>query len=144
MTDIFPPEALSKSTNYKVHQFASCYIQNNGDGTFSMIELPLEAQFSSINAIIPTDIDHDSVPDVIVAGNLYQQEAETARNDASYGLVLQGDGKGSFTTIPWAQSGLSVAGDVKSALDVNTKNGTIFIFGKNNDRLQVNGFEDFR
>jgi hypothetical protein len=137
MTDIFPPEALSKSTNYKVHQFASCYIQNNGDGTFSMIELPLEAQFSSINAIIPTDIDHDSVPDLIVAGNLYQQEAETARNDASYGLVLQGDGKGSFISLPWSKSGLSVAGDVKSAIALNSAHGSLFIFGKNNGRIQL-------
>jgi hypothetical protein len=137
MTDIFPPEALSKSTNYKVHQFASCYIQNNGDGTFSMIELPLEAQFSSINAIIPTDIDQDAIPDLVVAGNIYQMEAETARNDASFGLVFKGDGKGNFISLPWSKSGLSVAGDVKSAIALNSAHGSLFIFGKNNGRIQL-------
>ena len=140
ISDIFPPEALAKSENYKAHQFASCFVQNNGDGTFSMIELPLEAQFSSINAIIPTDVNQDAIPDLVVAGNLYQTEAETARNDASYGLVLKGDGKGNFIPLTWKQTGLSVSGDVKSAISVDSDRGQHFIFGKNNGHTQVYSF----
>lgn len=140
ISDIFSPEALAKSTNYKAHQFASCYFQNNGDGTFTMSELPLEAQFSSINAIVPTDVNQEAIPDLIVAGNLYQTEAETARNDASYGLVLKGDGKGNFIPLPWSQTGLSVAGDVKSGIELNSGSDQLFIFGKNNGQSQVYGF----
>jgi hypothetical protein len=52
-------------------------------------------------------------------------------------LVLQGDGKGSFISLPWSKSGLSVAGDVKSAIALNSEHGSLFIFGKNNGRIQL-------
>lgn len=34
-----------------------------------------------------------------LAGNLYNAEIETPRNDAGYPLLLQGDGNGEFTTM---------------------------------------------
>jgi enediyne biosynthesis protein E4 len=42
------------------------------------------------------DVDGDGNLDAILGGNLYNSEAETPRNDASYGLWIKGDGNGEF------------------------------------------------
>jgi len=45
--------------------------------------------------------------------NLYQSEVETPRNDASYGVVLKGNGKGQFQPFYPSSSGLLVKGELK-------------------------------
>ncbi|NNM16100.1 MAG: VCBS repeat-containing protein, partial [Bacteroidia bacterium] len=97
------PEVLGEQTeqalHYEAKTFATSIIENNGDGTFKLIELPAEAQFSSVNGIVVDDINNDSHPDLILAGNLFGSEVETPRNDASIGCVLLNNGKGEFRSL---------------------------------------------
>ena len=73
----------------------------------------MEAQFSSVNDILVKDINQDEKYDIIIAGNLYNAEVETPRNDAGYSLVLQGTGDGHFEPIPARASGLFLPYEVK-------------------------------
>ena len=84
------------------------------------------------------DIDADGNIDLILAGNEYQTASATGRYDASYGLVLKGNGKGSFTPVNFIQSGFIIDGDVKDMKLVNIKNkGKLLIAAPNDSQLKI-------
>jgi len=96
LIDVYTEVDLENSLHYKAHTFASCYIENKGKGKFELNQLPDEVQISCINGIVPFDYNKDGHLDVVVGGNMYGSEVETTRNDASYGSLLLGNGKGDF------------------------------------------------
>ena len=49
----------------------------------------------------------------MLAGNLFQVEVSTIRNDAGVGLYLTGDGSGNFKPVPLVQTGFFAPMDVK-------------------------------
>ena len=77
--------------HYKIDEFRSCIVINQGDGTFDMRSLPMTAQVSPIKDILIVDFNHDGIKDVIIAGNMYGTEVETIRYDESRNYVLSGD-----------------------------------------------------
>ncbi len=134
LVDIYGKEDLdSAEIHYGAKTFASSYIENLGNGKFSMRKLPKEAQFSSVNGILIRDIDGDGFKDLVLAGNLYVSEIETPRNDASYGTYLRGDGTGKFHALPNMESGLFIGGDVKDLAFVEVNGEKLIIAAKNND-----------
>jgi enediyne biosynthesis protein E4 len=140
MNDLYPKDILKSGIHLKVETFASCYLENLGNGKFSMKDLPSEAQLSAINGIVAEDFDNDGMTDILAAGNLFDTEITTPRNDAGAGIFLKGDGKGNFVSIPPSQSGFLANKDVKAmALIhlVNDKTGKAVLVGNNNERLQI-------
>ena len=135
LIDVYGKKNLEKALHYQVKSFASVYIENNG-GTFKVYKLPVEAQFSSIQQIIVDDFDKDGNIDALIAGNLYDSEVETPRNDGSNGLFLKGNGKGEFSSVSVNQSGFYTKGDVKDLKKINIGNEKYIISAKNNDYLQ--------
>ena len=140
LTEVYGVKGLSESLHYSATKFASVYIENTGGGTFITHPLPLQAQFSSINSIVVNDFDDDMNLDILIAGNLYQSEVETPRNDASYGMVLKGNGKGDFTPVDYQKSGVYIKGDVKKMKSISSKNKSSILIAKNNDYLQLISF----
>ena len=116
----------------------TCWLENKGNGKFEMHALPIEAQLSPVNSIICTDVDGDQKPDIILAGNEYQAEVMTGRYDASYGLLLKGDGRGTFKAISPLQSGLIIDGDVKDMKIINTPSRErLLLVAVNNDKMKI-------
>ena len=121
----------------KCETTATVWIENLGNGHFKMHQLPLEAQFAPVNAIVADDLDHDGNIDLLLGGNEYQAEISTGRYDASYGLFLKGDGKGLFTPVKSTQSGFVVVGDMKNLKTITNKNQHQFVLAAvNNDSLK--------
>lgn len=138
LEDVYGPENLSQALHHNAYTFASVYIENLGEGQFRLKNLPPQAQFSAVNGIVLTDINGDEALDVILAGNMYQSEAETARNDAGTGLILLGDNKGNFSPVDPQESGFFAPGDVKSLEKASRFDGTeLILVGNNTDRLQI-------
>jgi len=139
MTDVFGEEKLRKAINYKATNFATCYFENTG-GKFNKSELPIAAQISSVNDISVADFTNDGNLDLLLAGNNYGSEVETPRNDASYGLLLTGDGQGNFKAMASEESRLLIQGDVRHIKKINLKRdaGTqaSILFIKNNDLIE--------
>ncbi|MBK8833082.1 MAG: hypothetical protein IPN60_19955 [Saprospiraceae bacterium] len=46
---------------------SSIYLQNNGDGTFASVDLPLLCQAGPVKAFYVDDINGDKIPDFIYA-----------------------------------------------------------------------------
>jgi hypothetical protein len=118
---------------FKCETMASIWIENLGNGKFKAHQLPIEAQFAPINAILAKDMDGDGNIDLLLAGNEYQAEISAGRYDASYGQFLKGDGKGNFKSVAAVQTGFIVAGDVKSLQQIAGKNNEQLILAAVND-----------
>ena len=131
LSEVYSAPKLEQSVHYTAQNFASSYFENDGNGSFSVKNMPQLAQVSSINDILVKDFDSDGELDLLVAGNLYASEVETPRNDASIGLLLRGDGKGNFEAIPSSRSGVQIIGEVRHLLPFN--NG--ILVGRNNGEI---------
>jgi hypothetical protein len=134
---MFSAEQLREALHYQADTFASLYLQNNGDGTFSRAQLPNLAQISPLRGIIPDDVDGDGHLDLIVAGNLYDTEPNTPRADAGNGLWLKGDGRGHFTAVSPVESGFLAPGDVTGLARLETPTGHAVLVANYGDSLQT-------
>jgi len=110
---------------------------NNGDGTFKIVILPVEAQFSPVRDILVKDLTGNGKMDLILVGNDYTVRPSMGRYDASYGLYLQGDGKGGFKALMPYQSGLKIDGDARKILYLRIRGKNILVAAINNDNLQM-------
>ncbi len=133
-------EQLNNALHYQARNFATVYLENHGDGTFTMRPLPMEAQFSSVNNIIAKDFNQDGTLDLLLSGNLYPVEIETPRNDAGVGLYLEGDGNGGFRPVPWQESGFFAPYDAKDMKMINVGGQDVVLVANNQQRMQAIGF----
>jgi len=131
LKQIYTTEMLKNSLSYEITSFSSIYLENN-NGTFSASPLPQLAQISSINKFVVDDFNSDGNLDVVLAGNLYNAEVETPRNDSSFGLYLEGDGAGNFKAQTMMESGLKIVGDVRG-MELLSINGQKHILAAKND-----------
>lgn len=99
--------------------------------------MPIEAQFSKVSGILCNDYDLDGKKDIIVAGNFFENRVQYGTADASYGLLLKGDGKGKFSAVTTAKSGLYANGNVRDLIELKSNKSSLIVIGKNNDSLQV-------
>ncbi len=134
--EIYGENNLKNSLHYEVNTFASSYIENLGNGKFIFHQLPIEAQFSSINDMVIDDFNNDGHLDILAAGNLYGTEVETVRADASIGLLLVGNGKGNFASVNYMESGFLLPYDVKRLKILIHQNNKVIVAGCNNDFYQ--------
>ena len=101
------------------------------------ISLPIEAQFSSVRDILPGDFNLDGLQDLIICGNNYQTRPSLGRQDASYGLYLQGSGGKKFSTQPIAVSGLKIPGDPLKIARMESGEKQHFAIGINDEELRL-------
>lgn len=130
-SEFFTEEEKKKSTRSSFNSNASVWIENLGNGKFKVHELPVEAQFSCINAIEIMDVNNDKNLDIVYVGNNYGNEVFIGRYDASNGGVLLGNGKGKFSF--YRDSGFEVTGDAKSLIRINN----VLIAGQNRGPIKL-------
>ena len=137
MGEAFGEASLKQALHYTADSFASVYLHNEGGGKFSSHVLPNLAQLSPMRGIIADDVDSDGHLDLIIAGNLYDGEANTARADAGNGLWLRGDGKGHFEAVSPMESGFLTPRDVAGLTLINTARGKAVLVSNVADSLQI-------
>jgi hypothetical protein len=137
VVQLFDADQLPRALHYQTDTFASVYLQNNGDGTFTSVPLPNLAQISPIRGIIAQDVAGDGNLDLIVAGNLYDTEPNTTPADAGNGLWLKGDGRGHFTPVPPEASGFLAPRNVTGLALIRTPAGKAVLVANNGDSLQA-------
>jgi len=135
--DIFPASELQGAIFKQAQTFASALVRNNGDGSFTLVPLPREAQIAPIYGILAADLEGRGKTDLLVAGNFDGFKPEIGRMHAGYGLLWRGDGKGDFTPMPVQQSGFFVPGQARDIKRVRTRSGYIYVVARNNDRPLV-------
>lgn len=94
--DIYGEDRLKGAMQLTAHMFESVYLQNDGNGAFTVLKLPAQAQIGPTLSIVSEDINGDGNPDILGIGAIYDAEVETIRYDSNFGYVLLGDGAGGF------------------------------------------------
>ena len=130
--------SLNEALHYEARTFASSYMENLGNGRFSLRPLPVEAQFSTVQDVVVHDFDEDGNLDLLIGGNFHVSEVETGRADASIGLLITGDGRGHFTPVDPSESGFNAHLDVRDlALARSAKGAPLIPVANNDDRMHV-------
>ena len=137
LTDIFSPAELAGAVLKQAYTFATALARNNGDGSFTLVPLPLEAQLAPVYGVLAADFDGNGTLDLLLAGNFDGVQPEIGRMSASYGLLLRGDGKGNFTPVRTAESGFLVPGQARDIARIRTRAGPRYVVTRNNDRPLV-------
>lgn len=121
LKEVFTAEELKGATRLEANYLKTALFVADAKGKFQEKALPLEVQASPIFAISSLDFDQDGKKDLFLGGNISKARLKFGKYDANYGLILRGDGKGSFSTVPQKQVGLRLIGDVRSVLVVQNK-----------------------
>jgi enediyne biosynthesis protein E4 len=96
------------------HWLTSMVFLNRGD-RFEVHMLPTEAQMAPAFAVCVADFDGDAKEDVFLSQNFFAVHPETSRYDAGRGLLLRGNGRGSFNAVPGQESGIRIYGEQRGA-----------------------------
>ena len=137
--DILGADKISAANQKAVTTFSSIVLINKGNMNFEVQRLPTPAQWSPIMDMIIDDYDKDGNIDIVVAGNMYDTEPETPAYDAGRGLLLNGNGDGTFSTSNLIQySGLNISRNVRAIESIKlgkTQKG--ILVANHNDKMQL-------
>jgi hypothetical protein len=138
MDEVITPEMRKGAIRLSANTLQSMYLRNDGNGKFTMIPLPLEAQLSQLCGMTVDDFDGDGNLDIAISGNDYGTEVTTGRYDAFNGLVLRGNGKGGFKPLSILQSGIYIPGNAKALVKLaGANNKYLLAASQNRDVMKV-------
>lgn len=136
--DILSPAELAHARVLEARTFASAVALNDGKGGFTLAPLPAEAQFAPVYGAVAGDYTGDGVVDLLIGGNFSGVTPTFGRYDASYGLLLRGDGRGGFAAVPMEQSGVAIEGEVRHLRALRGANGDrLIVVARNDTTVQV-------
>jgi enediyne biosynthesis protein E4 len=101
---------------------------NEGNGKFTIRELPIRVQWSCVCGIACTDVNNDGNLDIVMGGNHYDYKPQFSRQDASFGHVLLGDGKLGFEWKTYTETGFFVRDEVRHLKTFADKTGKKYLF----------------
>ncbi|MEM7395790.1 MAG: CRTAC1 family protein, partial [Verrucomicrobiota bacterium] len=122
LEEIYSSAKLGQADKLEVNTLQGGVLINHGDFKFVFEPLPRLAQISPGFGVVTTDADADGFTDILMVQNSYAPQPETGRMAGGVGLLLRGDGRGSFTPVRPDESGFLVPGDAK-ALTTTDLNG---------------------
>jgi hypothetical protein len=132
LDDLFTPEQLKGAQKLAANYFSSSYIQNNGNGKFTMTALPIAAQVSTLNGMQVDDFNGDGKLDIAINGNDFGTEVSVGRYDALNGLLMLGDGKGGFIATSILESGIFIPGNGKALVKLSNAKGEYLMAASQN------------
>lgn len=136
--ELFPGEVIKNTIVKQVNTMASVIAINDGNGKFTIKNLPSMVQLSCVCGITCTDINNDGHMDIIMGGNNYEFKPQYSRLDGSYGNVLLGDGKMDFKWQKYSDSGFFVKDEIKHLKQFKDKNGKVFVIAAiNNNKPMI-------
>ena len=137
LLEMFDQNIINSSEIKYVYNLSSTILINNDGESFDVKELPFEAQISSIFSLYLDDFNNDQNLDLIIGGNSLKIKPEYGSNNASFSLMLYGDGNGSFTSVNSIESGLFIKGEVRDITKIRVKNQDNYIFALNNSKIKA-------
>jgi hypothetical protein len=107
-------DRLKEARVMEVSWLATTVLLNRGDH-FELRTLPAAAQFSPAFGVNVADFDGDGNEDIFLSQNFFDVQPQTSRNDAGRGLLLKGNGQGSFAEVAGSVSGIKVYGEQRGS-----------------------------
>lgn len=135
IAEVIPAADLANAGKLEARELRTVCFMNRG-GRFDKVPMPPRAQFGPVSVILTGDYNADGKKDILLLGNKSDNRLKLGSMDANYGSLFAGDGKGGFSFVDQMHSGLSVAGDVKSAVQIRVAGQPFMIIGAFNEPLQ--------
>ncbi|MBS1511292.1 MAG: VCBS repeat-containing protein [Bacteroidetes bacterium] len=135
LTDIFTDEKLSSSDVLTATNFSNAILINKGNLQFDMQPMPWEAQLSPMRCAAVVDANGDHQPDILLAGNYYDNNIQMGRYDADFGTVLVNKGNNQFAAE--SINGMQIKGQVRHISPISINHQPAYIMAMNNDSLRV-------
>ena len=112
-------QKLADAQKWTATEMRSMLFINKGEGKFSASPLPWQSQLSPLKAALAKDVNRDGLPDLMLAGNFYENNVQLGRNDADFGSLLINKGGTKF--VHQLLPGLSLKGQVRKLLPFPTE-----------------------
>jgi enediyne biosynthesis protein E4 len=126
-------DMVDKSMLKQINYPYSCVAINKGKGNFEILALPVEAQLSSVKAILALDIDKDGKNEWVTGGNEFTFQPQFGRLDASYGELWIADTNRGLNIFSNKASGLYLRQQVRDIVLVKGKKRHYMLCLINND-----------
>ena len=118
-------------------EFRSGWIENKGNWQFEFHPFPAQAQLAPVYATVAADFNGDGFVDILLSGNEYNMHPYIGRYDAMNGLVLKGDGKGTFQPLSILESGVFIPGSSKQLVHFSFNDKTAVAASQNRGGLKL-------
>ena len=133
--DLFPEEKLKKAEVLTANYFSNAILVNDGKMQFTVQPLPWKAQLTSYRDAAVVNANNDSLPDLLLAGNFYENNIEMGRYDADCGTILLNKGHNRFECEN--SNSVIIKGQVRHIQKINIAKKEAFILVRNNDSTMV-------
>ncbi len=136
LSSVYGSEALDDALEYKAHMFENIILFAEADNRYKLEALPNSAQISCINSILELDLENDGQSELLLAGNMYQAEVETPRNDGSVGSILK-KVEENWINLPNKSHQLYLPYDVRQIHHLKIGNRDCLLVISNNDKVRI-------
>lgn len=137
MQELFGAELLAKAQQLQFNYNSSIIAWNKGEGVFDLVELDLPIQLSSVNAILPTDVNGDGETDLLLAGNNFSFLPQFSRLDASFGHVLINKGNRNWQYLDGCSAGLAHRGVTRALFTLKGARRKTILLVPNNEQPKL-------
>jgi hypothetical protein len=138
LDEIFTQKKLQESTVFTADYFSNAVLINNGNLNFETHPLPWEAQLTSYRKAVVVNANDDSLSDILLVGNYFENNIEMGRYDADFGTILINRGNGGFSCE--GLNGVQIKGQSRNIQKLTIAKKEAFVIARNNDSALVIGF----
>ena len=133
LADVVGADRLAKARRFAATELRSGVFLSQPDGTYRFEPLPRIAQISPLQGMVAGDFGGDGHSGVYAVQNMFAPVKSIGRFDGGLSQLLRGDGKGRFSAVAPAESGLVVTGDAKAlaVLDISQDGWPGFLVTRN-------------
>ncbi|OQP49392.1 hypothetical protein A4H97_28665 [Niastella yeongjuensis] len=135
LKDLFPADKLNAAEVLTANYFYNAILINDGHMQFTTQALPWEAQLTSYRDAAVVNANNDSLPDLLLGGNYYENNVEMGRYDADWGTILINKGNDRFEVE--SANGLPIKGQVRRIQKINISQKEAWVLARNNDSVMV-------
>lgn len=139
LNNIFSSDKLKKAEVLTANYFSNSILINDGKMNFIIEPLPWVAQLSPFKTGIVVNANDDNLPDILLAGNFYENNIQMGRNDANFGSILINKGNGKFEGE--SINGLQIKGQVRHIKKITIGQQKAYVIVRNNDSVMVIKFK---
>lgn len=133
--EIFPQKALIDATYYQVNKLSSVLLISTKTG-YKLFDLPQEAQYSPIYALVLDDVDGDGILDLVAGGNQYLVKPQFGRYDGSSVWFFKGSLSGEYFEFEKGID-LNIKGQIRDIKVTTNTHGKFILFAKYDDMLEI-------
>lgn len=135
LEEIFTAEKLKSADRFTADYFSNAFLINDGNFHFTVQAMPWQAQLTPYRDAAVVNANKDSLPDILLGGNFYDNNIQMGRYDADMGTLLVNKGKAAWAAMP--VNGAPIKGQVRRIGEIMVKGKKTLVLARNNDNTLV-------